>query len=200
MNITSNRSGRRLIQIKPCRIRGNQTEHASDDQSTTLSEIMRIQSNRVGDYCTRKVAVVSRETTIERCAKLMHDEHVGTVVVVTEKKKLKIPVGIVTDRDIVIEVVAFGIDAATLTAGDLMSGDLATVSEDTDLMAVLSSMREHGVRRLPVVDTNGALAGIVSADDLMGLMATEMDGLVSLIRAEQTRERVTRTSKQTENS
>jgi CBS domain-containing protein len=57
-------------------------------------------------------------------------------------------------------------------AGDLMLGDLATVSEETDLIAVLSAMREHGVRRLPVVDTNDAMAGIVSADDLMGLMAS----------------------------
>jgi CBS-domain-containing membrane protein len=156
---------------------------------------MRIRSSRVADYCTRKVMTVRRETPIEHRAKLMHDEHVGTVVVVIKRKKLLIPVGIITDRDIAIEVVAFGLDASALTAGDLMAEQLATVSEDTDLIAALASMRDHGVRRLPVLDGDGALAGIVSADDLLALLSSEMDGLASLIRAEQSRERVTRASR-----
>ncbi len=125
----------------------------------------------------------------------MHDEHTGTVVVIMEKQKLKIPIGIITDRDIAIEVVAFGLDAKTLTAGDLMTPHLATAREDTDLLAALAMMREHGVRRLPVVDSQGALAGIVSADDLLAVMASEMDGLVALVRAEETHERVTRAGK-----
>ena len=99
----------------------------------------------------------------------MHDEHTGTVVVIREKQKLKIPIGIIADRDIAIEVVAFGLDERTLTTGDLMTPHLATAREDTDLLAALAMMREHGVRRLPVVDSQGALAGIVSADDLLAL-------------------------------
>jgi len=97
-----------------------------------------------------------------------------------------------TDRDIAIEVVAFGVAADALTAGDIMSGDPAIAREGDDLLAVLATMRERGVRRLPVVDADGALAGIVSADNLWEVLAEEVDGLVRVIRAEQTRERATR--------
>ncbi len=143
---------------------------------------MRSKATTVGEYCVREVVTAGRDTPIVACAKRMHDEHVGSLVVVEQRDGLAVPVGIVTDRDIAIEVVAFEVDASTLTAGD------------DDLLSVLAVMREHGVRRLPVVDAAGALAGIVSADNLLEVLAEEIDGLVRVVKAEQSRERSTRAS------
>ena len=112
---------------------------------------MRARSTTVDSYCVRNVVTATRETPVARCAQLMHDEHVGGVVIVDEHDGRSIPVGMVTDRDIAIEVVAFGVDAQTLTAGDIMAGELAVARVDEDLLSVLATMREHGVRRLPVV-------------------------------------------------
>lgn len=156
---------------------------------------MRPKNRGVGEYCVRDVVVVAPDTPIKQCAKLMHDHHIGSVVVIQEKRKVVKPVGIVTDRDITIEVVAFGLDAATLTAEDFIRGDLAVVQEGADLLAALALMREHGVRRLPVVGHKGALVGIISADDLITLIAGELDGLASTLRAEFVRERETRRAK-----
>jgi len=156
---------------------------------------MRARSSTVADYCVREVIVVDREMPITNCAKLMHDEHIGSLVVVDVREGRKVPVGMLTDRDIAIEVVAFEVDADALTAGDIMAADVAVASEGDDMLAVLATMREHGVRRLPVVDGDGALAGIVAADNLWEVLAEEVDGLVRVMKAEQTRERGTRPSK-----
>jgi len=153
---------------------------------------MRTRSSTVADYCVREVVTVDRDMPITECAMRMHDEHVGSLVVVEGKGGSMRPVGMLTDRDIAIEVVAFGVAADALTAGDIMSGDPAIAHEADDLLAVLATMRERGVRRLPVVDAEGALTGIVSADNLWEVLAEEVDGLVRVIRAEQTRERATR--------
>ena len=156
---------------------------------------MRARSTSAGDYCVRSVVTVERGTPVARCAQLMHDEHVGSLVVVEARDTRAVPVGVITDRDIAIEVVAFGIDASALTAGDVMQGNLAVAREDEGLLAVLATMRSNGVRRLPVVDAQGALVGILSADDLWEVLAEEVDSLVRVIKAEQSRERRTRAAK-----
>jgi CBS domain-containing protein len=156
---------------------------------------MRARSTTVADYCVREVVTAQRDTPVARCARMMHDEHVGSVVVVEQRDGRTVPVGMLTDRDIAIEVVAFEMDAAALNAGDIMSPDLATVREDSNMIDVLAAMREHGVRRLPVCDASGALVGIVAADNLIEVLANEIDGLVGVVKAEQTRERGTRASR-----
>ena len=156
---------------------------------------MRARSTSAGDYCVRTVVTVERQTPVARCAQLMHDEHVGSLVVVESRDASAVPVGVITDRDIAIEVVAFGIDASALTAGDVMQGNLAVARDDEGLLAVLATMRSNGVRRLPVVDAQGALVGILSADDLWEVLAEEVDSLVRVIKAEQSRERRTRAAK-----
>jgi CBS domain-containing protein len=153
---------------------------------------MRARSTTVDSYCVRNVVTATRETPVARCAQLMHDEHVGGLVIVDERGGQSIPVGMITDRDIAIEVVAFGVDAQTLTAGDIMAGELAVARDDEDLLSVLATMREHGVRRLPVVGADGSLMGIVTADNLWEVLAEEVDGLARVVRAGQTRERKTR--------
>jgi CBS domain-containing protein len=118
----------------------------------------------------------------------MRAEHVGSVVVVEERGGERRPLGIVTDRDIVIEAVAAGLDAGTLTAGDVMGQRLVTVNEEDDVLTALARMREHGVRRLPVVDRAGRLAGILTIDNLLEAFSEQLEAAVGVVKAEQTRE------------
>jgi hypothetical protein len=99
-----------------------------------------------------------------------------------------IPVGIVTDRDIVVGVVAMNLDPRDLTAGDIMSDELVTVPEDYDVYRAMERMRKQGVRRMPVVNSDGFLTGIVSLDDLLPLVAQELVELAKLPSAGRLRE------------
>lgn len=146
----------------------------------------------VGEQCSRQVVTVHRDTSIADCASLMHDRHVGTVVVVEENLLKKRPVGILTDRDIAIEVVAFGVDATLVRAEDLMRQTVVTVGRDAAVSQAVALMLEHGVRRLPVVDGEGALSGIISADDVWLLLTEQAKALAGVIRKGETRERRTR--------
>jgi CBS domain-containing protein len=103
-----------------------------------------------------------------------------------------IPISIVTDRDLVVEVLAAEVDPNTLNVGDIMPGELATVKEDTGIFEAIQHMRVRGVRRLPVVDDGGNLVGIVTFDDLLELLVEELGLLVKLISHEQRKEATTR--------
>ena len=127
-----------------------------------------------GNICSRDVVFVTRETTVQAAAKLMRHHHVGTVVVVDSLKGKRVPVGIVTDRDIVIEVDAIDLDAKVITAGDIMAPQLVTVHESEGLLQTAEIMRYNAVRRLPVTDNDGSLIGIVSVDDLLDALAEQM--------------------------
>lgn len=142
----------------------------------------------IGEICNREVVVVTRETPVVEAAQLMRHHHVGDVVVVLEEAGLRTPVGILTDRDIVVEVVAAGLDPAGLKVGDIMAPDLATVREDTGVFEAIRYMRDKGVRRMPVVDADGDLIGILALDDLLDLLAEELNALARLIAREQNRE------------
>ncbi|HXF47111.1 MAG TPA: CBS domain-containing protein [Burkholderiaceae bacterium] len=149
---------------------------------------MRVPTAQVKDLAVRAVIKVERETTVAECARIMRSEHVGSVIVAEGSQ----PAGIVTDRDIVIEVVATGLDPATLTAGDIMSTPLATVRESDDILDALARMRERGVRRLGVVDADGRLTGVLAVDNLLEALAEQIDGVVRVLKAEQTKETLTR--------
>lgn len=147
---------------------------------------------RVGEICNRDVIVTRPETSISETARLMRERHVGSVVLVKDNGSLPIPVGIVTDRDLVVEVLAQGVDADRVTAGDLMSTDLVALEEDTDVWGALQRMRAAGVRRAPVVNAEERLVGILAVDDLLEFCVEELGALVKLIQREQTREEATR--------
>jgi len=146
----------------------------------------------IGEVCNREVVIVGRNTPVTEAAQLMREHHVGDVVVVEESKDKRRPIGIVTDRDIVLEVVAAEVDADTLMAGDIMTEDMAMVRETEGVFEAMRYMRDKGVRRLPVVDAEGGLAGIVTLDDLLELLAEEMGQLTRLVRREREREAATR--------
>jgi CBS-domain-containing membrane protein len=136
----------------------------------------------------REVVTAAPDTPITRCAQLMHDEHVGSIVIVELRDGRRVPTGMLTDRDIAIEAVAFGVDPRALNASDLMACPPALARVDDDLMSVVACMREHGVRRLPVVGRDGELRGIVAADDLWSQIAQEIDGLARILESERRRE------------
>ncbi len=146
----------------------------------------------VGEICNRAVVFAKKDISLLEAAQLMRQNHVGDVVIVDEKNGRRIPVGIVTDRDIVIEVIAKGIDINTVTASDIMSAGVATARETEGVFETIQLMRLKGVRRMPIVDAHGGLVGIVSVDDLIELLAEEMNELAKLISREQVRETKTR--------
>jgi CBS domain-containing protein len=141
-----------------------------------------------GEICNREVVIVSRETALVEAARLMAEHHVGSLVVVLESGGKRVPVGMLTDRDIALEVVARERDARKLKVGDVMSAGAFVVREQDGLAEVLRAMREHGVRRVPVVAASGALAGILTLDDLVELVAEELGDLVRTVGRERLRE------------
>jgi CBS domain-containing protein len=118
----------------------------------------------------------------------MRSHHVGDVVVVDEVDGRKVPCGIVTDRDIVIGLVAPGLDPDTIQVGDLMMTEIAVGRELDGVADTLEVMRAKAVRRMPIVDALGTLVGIVTADDLLQLLSEEMSALAAMINREQRHE------------
>lgn len=146
----------------------------------------------VGDYCNREVNVVYEQESIYEAAQLMREYHVGDLVVVKDQNEQRVPVGIVTDRDIVLEIDAMGIDPQSITVGDAMSFELVTIDEQAELLEATRVMRTHGVRRLPVVGVSGELIGIITSDDVIELLAEQLTNLSDLISQERNREQATR--------
>jgi CBS domain-containing protein len=147
---------------------------------------------RVGEFCNRDVVIVDKDAQVLEAAQLMRTHHVGNLVVIEERGGKRIPVGIITDRDIVIEVVAKNITLDAVSIGDVMSFELTTVSEDDDIFDTVKLMRTKGVRRVPVVDKQGALAGILAVDDLLGLLEEFVGDVTGVIVREQAREQKVR--------
>jgi CBS domain-containing protein len=153
---------------------------------------MRSQSLKIRDVAVHEPVTARPTDSIGTCARRMHDEHVGCLVIVEDNDGEEFPVGILTDRDIAIEVVAFGLDPATMTAGDVMSEKPVLVEEDDDLLDALARMRERGVRRLPVVRPDGALSGMLALDNLLEALGEEFEGVLGVMRAQRTKELRTR--------
>ncbi|MCD4688288.1 MAG: CBS domain-containing protein [Desulfuromonadaceae bacterium] len=139
---------------------------------------------RVGEVCNREVVVIGREASLLEAAKLMRNQHVGTVVVVEEQDGHPIPVGILTDRDMVIALIAEEVPLNAVSVGDVMSFELIIARESDDLFATVEHMRDRGIRRLPVVAENGGLVGILAVDDVLELLAEQFNALVRLVACE----------------
>jgi len=142
-----------------------------------------------GEICTREVSYAERGMPLVEAARLMRENHVGCLVVVDEVAGLRKVVGVLTDRDIVVAVVARGVAPQTLSAGDVMSADPVTVREEDSLIDLMRTMRAKGVRRMPVVGARGELIGIATLDDVLSVLAEELGLLVAAIDHEGQRER-----------
>jgi CBS domain-containing protein len=146
----------------------------------------RIRSLAIADLCVCEVETVELDASVARCAQLMRSQHVGSLVVIDRESRQ--PMGIVTDRDIVVEVVATGLDATAITATDIMSTPVASVLPSDDLIDALARMRERGVRRICVIDAAGALTGILAVDNVVEALAEQTDALVRVFRSQSNRE------------
>lgn len=146
----------------------------------------------VGESCTREVTVVEEDESLRQVATLMRSAHVGDVVVVRRNGAETVPVGIITDRDIVISLVAPGVNFEDLCARDVVGAPLYTAQTHDDVLELLQRMRAHGVRRMPVVDAGGALVGIITLDDVVGVLADTLRTAVALTENQIRRERTRR--------
>jgi CBS domain-containing protein len=143
----------------------------------------------VGEICNRAAIVIAADVDLVAAAQLMRTEHVGFLVVTADGSERGAPVGVLTDRDIVIEVVAKGVDALQLTAEDAMTRDPLVIGVDARPEHALRQMRAFGVRRTPVVDATGRLVGVLSLDDVLDWLAGALADAAGIVRREQRIER-----------
>ena len=141
------------------------------------------------DIYTPEVACCSRDTDALAAAVLMRQHHVGALVVVNDLKGDRTPVGVITDRDLVVQVMAEGLEANSTSVGTLMRKPVIIAHDTEDVGTVIERMRSHGVRRIPIVDHTGVLVGIVTLDDLLLQVVEEANALVQTNRREQKEER-----------
>jgi CBS domain-containing protein len=135
---------------------------------------------QVGSLIRRAVESVPPSASCLDAARRMRDMGVGSLVVAERKR----PLGVLTDRDIVIRVVARGLDPEKVTAGEVMSERPIFVSQTRDVTTVLELMRDEGVRRVPVVDENHELVGVVALDDLILSVSGNLGAIADAIRKE----------------
>ena len=148
---------------------------------------------KTGELCNRAVVTAGRDTAITDAARLMRDHHVGSIVVVDETAASVVPVGILTDRDIVLEIIAKEVATNDVCVGDIMSYALLKVGEDDSVFEAAQRMRARGVRRAPVTGAGGELVGILALDDILELLSEELSLLAKLTARETQQEQQKRT-------
>ena len=139
---------------------------------------------KAGELCSREVVTTTPDMSIQEAARLMRDNHVGCLIVVKEVDGQVEPAGILTDRDIVIELIAKDVPIEDVSVGDVMSFAVLKVTEAETVFATAQRMRSRGVRRVPVVSTTGALVGVLALDDILSLLGEELSLLAKLTRRE----------------
>jgi CBS domain-containing protein len=144
---------------------------------------------KVGDYCKHGVVTVTTGADIAEVARTMRDEHVGFMIVVEEGDPQRRPVGVITDRDLVLQICARDVDLHAVTAADVMSRKPLVACESDDLNEALQAMRLAGFRRVPVVTQEGALTGVIAIDDVLDVVAGLLADICGSIRNEQRLER-----------
>lgn len=146
----------------------------------------------VGTVASRVVVTASPQMPIATAARLMREHHVGTLVIVDTAIDAPKPVGLVTDRDLVMEILAQGVNPDLVAVGDLPGRPLVTANEEDSLFDAIQTMNRNGIRRLVVVDAEGRLVGLLAMDDVIGVLAEEMMGVSKSIDTEARTERTQR--------
>jgi len=148
----------------------------------------------VGDICVRNVVTVRESDELTKAAAVMRERHVGYLVVIEPKAGESdfVPIGVLTDRDIVVGVVAKETDPKALRVGDLMTRQPVVANENSSLSQALGEMRNIGVRRIPVVGRGGVLVGVLSLDDILSAISEELLGVAGSVRKELTMEKALR--------
>ena len=132
--------------------------------------------------CTHSTVTADRSRTLQECAALMGENHVGSVLVTEETPGGPQAVGIVTDRDLVVEAMARGVAPGQASIGQITARRLVTVPSSASIDEAVQVMKSEGVRRLLVATPDRRLVGIISMDDLLDALAGEMAGIVQAIR------------------
>jgi CBS domain-containing protein len=137
----------------------------------------------VGQLCQRNAITVQAREEIAAAARLMREKHVGFLVVVEPAiaEGAVVPVGVITDRDIVVSTIALGVDPKTLSVGDVMTCKPTVALADDSIADAICQMRHRGVRRLPVVGDYGHLIGVLSLDDVLTSRADELGAAATVI-------------------
>jgi CBS domain-containing protein len=143
---------------------------------------------KVGEYCKRAVVTIASSADAAAAAKLMRTHHVGFLIVYRDGDALQKPVGVLTDRDLVLGVMARDVDPRAVTVDDIMSRQPLTASETDEIGDMLQAMRLAGIRRIPVVDARGALAGIMAIDDAIDVVTGLMCDIAGSIKSGQRQE------------
>jgi len=144
------------------------------------------QDMNAGELCNRRVVIASPDLPVIDAARRMRKHHVGDLVVVEPAASGPEPVGIVTDRDLVIEVLADNSGrASSMRVGSVMTCELVTANVNEDVSTILRKMRRSGIRRIPVVNSKGSLEGILTYDDLLDWFVEELAGLAGVVEGEQ---------------
>jgi CBS domain-containing protein len=136
---------------------------------------------RAADLCSREVYLAKADQPLAEAAREMQRRHVGVLVVVQTEGKISRPIGILTDRDILVGQLARKADLFCLTVGDVMTAKPITVTQNDDVTQTLQRLASARVRRAPVVNDAGDLVGILSLDDLLPAVAEEIAMLGRLI-------------------
>ena len=148
---------------------------------------------KIADIYHRKVVTARKDETVVEAARRMREQHVGDVIVVDGTGQRRVPIGILTDRDIVVSAVARDVEhLSKLLIGDVMTTGISTAVEEDELADVIGTMRRHGLRRLPVVDANGSLQGIIAFDDIMEHLASQLASLAQVVSRQPQLERENR--------
>lgn len=142
----------------------------------------------VGEYCNRETIIIGPHEPVIEAVSLMREQHVGALVVTEERHQEQVPIGILTDRDILIEILAEGVSIDAVTVGDIMNRDPKVAWDDEDVTTIIKRMRVNGIRRMPVVNEENVLQGLITLDDLLELIAAELTDLAALISREQKQE------------
>ncbi len=134
---------------------------------------------KIRDFCSRNVVTIELGASLRQASLLMRNHHVGALVAVEGEGAEMRPLGVITDRDIVVAVLAPGAQPEKIRVGDIPPPEPAVVRETEGVFEASRMMGSYGVRRLPVVTEDGRLAGIVTAEDLLGLLCAELKNLAS---------------------
>ena len=129
---------------------------------------------------TRNVVTLAPDATVQEAVKKMREFHVGDIVIVKNVAGKTVPLGILTDRDIVMSTVAFGVAPSSVTVEEIMAPALTAAKTTDSFYHVLNLMKEHGIKRVPLVNPAGTLEGIISSEDIVALLASELTDVVKI--------------------
>ena len=132
------------------------------------------------ELMTEDVTYLPSTASVLDAAKFMTNMNVGSVIVADGES----PSGLITDRDVVAKVIALGKDSSTTKIGEVMVSPVVTISEDKDIIDATKLMSTHGIRRLPITNEQGKLAGVISLDDVLLLLSEEMGNVATTLKKE----------------